>query len=503
VRVTGKGPVLKALPTVRDHTTDQLNEAGDEYIPREYDDAGEKKVTANGALLDGREYKCRTFWVPGRGDKLFMLATECARVLGYRDSYLLFNKNRSLFKIIANQVEKDHLISQDILPYSYRSRQIAIVTARSMFRQFGSRVVNNGRRVRDDYWEAKALKQGFTEDDPAGEKRPGGARQRAALEAANAEAIPVPQHQIYYENKGPASDVVYLNDPNNPMRTMRQYQFAGLQEPRQDYTGSTFPDRVSGATSLEIHSQAASASDYNRGINAQRFNRTKILDDMWSRPHPPPPSESEEIAPNAAISTQATHSPHVATAGAVQQTSTSHPQQQPPNPMMAQAYSQQPGPSNLMAQSPVRSMHPPMGGVPQRSPSVSSTPHQQNFGYQQAGAGGPMWHPGGQPQPSPLGGQPSPMSYPQHMPSQSPIQHSPMHAPPQLQHQTSQGSMHSQGMGGYPGMQNSAAYANMQQRQMYQPSPSPHQFMQPGQPQPGMQGWPPQAGQQGQQGWQY
>jgi hypothetical protein len=67
---------------VRDHTTDQLGPEGDEYIPREYDDAGEKKVTANGQLLDGREYRCRTFFVPNRGDKLFMLATECARVLG-------------------------------------------------------------------------------------------------------------------------------------------------------------------------------------------------------------------------------------------------------------------------------------------------------------------------------------------------------------------------------------------------------------------------------------
>ena len=46
----------------------------------------------------------------------------------------------------------------------------------------------DGRRVRDDYWEAKALKQGFSVDDLAGEKRPGGARQRAALEAASAEA---------------------------------------------------------------------------------------------------------------------------------------------------------------------------------------------------------------------------------------------------------------------------------------------------------------------------
>ena len=40
-----KATVLKALPTVRDHTTDQLNPEGDEYLPRETDDAGETKVT--------------------------------------------------------------------------------------------------------------------------------------------------------------------------------------------------------------------------------------------------------------------------------------------------------------------------------------------------------------------------------------------------------------------------------------------------------------------------
>jgi hypothetical protein len=180
-----KPMVIKALPTVRDHTSDELNAEGDEYIPRDIDDAGEKKVTATGHPLDGREYRCRTFFVLNRKDKLFMLGTECARVLGYRDSYLLFNKNRSLYKIIATQAEKDDLVHQEILPYSYRSRQIAFVTARSMFRQFGSRLISNGRRVRDDYWESKARKQGFTEEDAAGEKRPGAAKAR---EAAAAEA---------------------------------------------------------------------------------------------------------------------------------------------------------------------------------------------------------------------------------------------------------------------------------------------------------------------------
>ena len=143
---------------MRDHTTDVLTPEGDEYIPREFDEAGERKVSPQGIALEGREFKIRTFYVSNRGDKMFMLATECARVLNYRDSYLLFNKNRSLYKIIATQAEKDELIAQEILPYSYRSRQIAIVTAKSMFRQFGARVIVDGRRVKDDYWEAKARK---------------------------------------------------------------------------------------------------------------------------------------------------------------------------------------------------------------------------------------------------------------------------------------------------------------------------------------------------------
>ena len=90
-------------------------------------------------------------------------------MLGYRDSYLLFNKNRSLCKIIATQAEKEDLIHQEILPFSYRSRQIALVTARSIFRQFGSRGIVNGRRVRDDYWEGNARRQGCTEEDLTGE----------------------------------------------------------------------------------------------------------------------------------------------------------------------------------------------------------------------------------------------------------------------------------------------------------------------------------------------
>ena len=295
-RITPQKPAtIKALPTVRDHTTDQLGPEGDEYVARDYDESGEKKVNHTGYLQGGRVYKIKTFLLPGRGQKLFMLATECARTLQYRDSYLLFNKNRSLFKIIANTKEKEHLVSEDILPYSYRSRQIAVVTARSMFRQFGSRVIKDGRRVRDDYWEAKAIKQGFTEDDPAGEKRPGATRAREAAAQQQAEMLHARQLSAAY------GDVVYSNVPgfgmNYPLSMApslpsfdytQEPKYRDVQRPRQELTGPPFVDGSRPSSDLELANQATHAADFSKNINQQSQYRRKIVQDYWQRPHEPP-----------------------------------------------------------------------------------------------------------------------------------------------------------------------------------------------------------------------
>ncbi|KAF3939405.1 hypothetical protein ABW19_dt0200097 [Dactylella cylindrospora] len=305
-------PVVKALPTVRDHTTDQLTPEGDEYIPRETDDDGEKKVMPTGHLKNGREYKCRTFLVPGRGEKLFMLATECARVLGYRDSYLLFNKNRSLYKIIATQAEKDDLIQKELLPYSYRSRQIAIVTAKSMFRQFGSRVIVNGRRVRDDYWEGKARKQGFTEEDPAGEKRPGAAKQRAqqASEAAAAaqhhpeplytnDPVTIdtqPQPQMVQPGLGgPAPTIlaplpmIHLTPEDNRLKDA----FPNVPRPRQEITGPPYVDRTSVTPHSQLIEQGQHAANWNKDFSAQRAMRRQVYSNEYWKPKSPPPMATQ------------------------------------------------------------------------------------------------------------------------------------------------------------------------------------------------------------------
>lgn len=492
-----KPPVVKALPTVRDHTTDQLGAEGDEYIPREIDQDGETKVSKDGYPLEGRKYRCRTFQVPNRGEKLFMLATECARVLGYRDSYLLFNKNRSLFKIIANQNEKDNLIQQEILPYSYRSRQIAIVTARSMFRQFGARLIENGRRVRDDYWEAKARKQGFTEEDAAGEKRPGAAKAReaAAAEASSNALTSLPQGEIIYNSNGleghppgllPAT-LAPLPMIHLPSEDLRPSNYGNVIRPRQEIAGPPYQDRTQSSSATEILTQASHAAEYNKQLGATRQHRSQYLDNYWKRPHEQPsPQATQPEGDMTTVAPQHLQSPQAVAGGGQprisQQESMSHPSSQ----MMPQSYSGFPNQQNPMA-SPVSAMQRPMpaGPMHQGSPSMNMGPGQQH--RQTPSYGGypsnQMWQPP-LPQPSPLS-QSHPMSqYGQQQQQQQQHQQQPSQMlPPQM---SAQGNM---GYGQMNAMAN-PAYGNMN-RSMYQPSPSPQQFgmQSTAAQQSGMQSW--------------
>lgn len=480
-----KTTTLKALPTVRDHTTDQLNTTGDEYLPREIDEFGEKKVMANGTLLGNRTYRCRTFLVPNRGDKLFMLATECARVLGYRDSYLLFNKNRSLFKIIASQPEKDDLVSQEILPFSYRSRQIAIVTARSMFRQFGSRVIDGGRRVRDDYWETKARKQGFTEADPAGEKRPGQAKAREAAEAQNQVMMGGPHGEIVYSNTPAqfpgAPPQPQLVQPDITDSRARDYGSVNFKSgPRQEITGPPYQDQTRSAPAGEVNSQAHHAAEYNRVINQQRDMRQNYVQDIWRRPHEQPQTTSlnhiigttEAPVPTSRAAAQ---SPHTAASGMPQPAMV--PNQSPQQLMMSNPpYSQSTHAQNPISQAPMR-------GMTRNSPSMSTRPTsslgsatpqtqaQGNQSYHYPGSSGQMWAQTPQtPQQQNYSGyttqaQQAQQSHPQQSPA------------PQLRHSSS-GVQPGMQFSGMPGMgqgygSGQGMYSADQTPRQYMPQPNP------------------------------
>ncbi|KAL7944786.1 chromatin remodelling complex Rsc7/Swp82 subunit domain-containing protein [Trichoderma barbatum] len=512
---------LKALPTVRDHTTDQLNPSGDEYIPRETDEFGEKKVMPNGQLLGNRQYRCRTFLVPNRGDKLFMLATECARVLGYRDSYLLFNKNRSLYKIIASQAEKDDLVQQEILPFSYRSRQIAIVTARSMFRQFGSRVIENGRRVRDDYWETKARKQGFTEADPAGEKRPGAAKAREAAEAAqNSVLLGNPHTEIVYNNTpgpypgAPQSHLVQgmMGAPGSATRMPaltvgpdlsdnRSRDYGGIVKggPRQEITGPPYQDQTRPSPLVEIHSQAHHAADFNRSVNQQRDMRDSYLQGIWRRPHEQPTQSALTQQPVAAPADPAiptsrpSNSPHTSAAGIAQSGVVSS--QSPQMMMTAAPYSQSINAQSALGQAPIRGMAPlPLTtklSIREPTPSAGSTGNinagAAGYSYQQPGQA--MWSQ------SPQTPQTSYSSYTtqpqaQH-PSQSPASHLRQTGASQMQP-----SMQFSGMGSMQYSTSQGMYGAEQTPRQYMPqtTPSAQSASQPwsGQHPQSQQWWTPQ-----------
>jgi len=131
------------------------------------DDEGDEKVDENGHLLGGREYRVRTFTIQGRGDRLYMLSTEPARCCGFRDSYLFFTKHPKLYKVLVNDAEKRDLIEREVLPSSYKGRNIGVVVARSVFREFGARIIVAGRRIIDDYKVSQARADGFVEGELA------------------------------------------------------------------------------------------------------------------------------------------------------------------------------------------------------------------------------------------------------------------------------------------------------------------------------------------------
>ncbi|RMZ77865.1 hypothetical protein DV738_g4090, partial [Chaetothyriales sp. CBS 135597] len=131
------------------------------------DPEGVNKVDENGYLKDGREYRVRTFTILGRGKRLYMLSTEPARCIGFRDSYLFFQKHRYLYKILIDDDEKRDLIERDLMPNSYKGRQIGVVTARSVYREFGAKIIIGGKKVIDDYYAQAARDRGETEGELA------------------------------------------------------------------------------------------------------------------------------------------------------------------------------------------------------------------------------------------------------------------------------------------------------------------------------------------------
>lgn len=100
----------------------------------------------------GRQYRVPTFELPDRGRMLFMFSKDPAALLGFRDSFVFMKKNPKLVKVHVTDSEKSYLVDTNKLRSTFRTREVSVVTARSVFKVFGHRVVKKGRRGRDDYY---------------------------------------------------------------------------------------------------------------------------------------------------------------------------------------------------------------------------------------------------------------------------------------------------------------------------------------------------------------
>lgn len=216
--------VIDAEGTVADIVDDEC------VLPE--DPVGETKVDKLGNLLDGRDYRCRTFKVLGRGNRLYMLSTEPARCVGFRDSYLFFTKHRKLYKIIVDDDEKRDMIEREIIPHSYKGRSIGIVTARSVFREFGARIVVGGKRIVDDYAVTLAREEGAVEGqlaDPDDHFVPGEPYNKnqyvawhgaSAVYHTNIPSVPVPSGKIESRKRK-----VNVNDTNWMLEHAREARY--------------------------------------------------------------------------------------------------------------------------------------------------------------------------------------------------------------------------------------------------------------------------------------
>lgn len=93
-----------------------------------------------------------------------MLSMEPARVLGFRDSYLFFLKNPQLVRVNTTVEERQWMIENGLLMANFKSKLIAVVTARSIFKSFGARIIKGGRSRVDDYFEANATEEDLMDE---------------------------------------------------------------------------------------------------------------------------------------------------------------------------------------------------------------------------------------------------------------------------------------------------------------------------------------------------
>ncbi|KAH6589047.1 hypothetical protein BASA61_005751 [Batrachochytrium salamandrivorans] len=129
-----------------------LSNDTDEDEEAEVDPRGEVKITKDGYLTGGREFRLKTFTLPRHPTRLYMFSLEASKILGFRDTYIFFLRNPMVRRVNGDEPDRDFLRDRGLLPSQLRNRPITLVTARNLFRVFGHKIIRRGKPVRDDYF---------------------------------------------------------------------------------------------------------------------------------------------------------------------------------------------------------------------------------------------------------------------------------------------------------------------------------------------------------------
>jgi hypothetical protein len=132
----------------------------DDYFEEFLDLKGEDKIDIDGYLKGGtltfsntgRQYRFDVFTLPRHPTRLYLYSMDASKLLGSRDTYAFFVRNRDITKVIASEEDKDYLRFHNLLPSRYGGRTVSLIVVRNLFRAYGHRIIRKGKVWFDDYF---------------------------------------------------------------------------------------------------------------------------------------------------------------------------------------------------------------------------------------------------------------------------------------------------------------------------------------------------------------
>lgn len=195
---------------------------------------------------------------------------EVCRGLGLRDSYVFFARHPAVSRINASDDDKAHLVSHYKAPNQIRGRILPIVTARSVFRALGRRVIHGGQEARDDYWvSVKSEQDSFYREREARERereRDRELRELKEAESRNPFTSLIPEEF----DKIMKRTILSASEFNSKLRSQRPSKFFDIHTNLQQYPKSSRPSR------LDVEVATTSTDTNNNILNA---SSTLVIED--------------------------------------------------------------------------------------------------------------------------------------------------------------------------------------------------------------------------------